>query len=133
MNDLYEREMMTLSKDTIYAAKAALRAGLENTQELLIEHDAALGRTTRKNRFIADNYETDIHNMQLAIQSLEAAQWQKEAYGPLATPVIDNLACLVRRLAYAWRKEHGESSLTERALQYLEAQGLGPTVLRSKK
>jgi hypothetical protein len=77
MMGLYEREMVTLPKDAIYAARAALKVGYDNTEELLIEHDERLGRTTRKNRFIAENYEADMRSMSLAIQSLEVDQWQK--------------------------------------------------------
>lgn len=37
-----------------------LQIGLEATQELLIVHDAELGRTTMKNESTAERYESDI-------------------------------------------------------------------------
>jgi len=78
MNDLYEQETVTLPKDVIYAAAAALKAGLDNTEELLIEHDDRLGRTTRKNRLIAENYEADIRNMKRVIEDLRRDAWLKD-------------------------------------------------------
>lgn len=38
----------------------ALEAGLEHTQTVLAEHDASLGRTTRKNQSWAETLEKDI-------------------------------------------------------------------------
>jgi hypothetical protein len=78
MNDLYEQETVTLPKDVIYAAAAALKAGLDNTEELLMEHDAARGRTTRKNKFIAEVYEVDMHNMKRVIEDLRRDAWLKD-------------------------------------------------------
>lgn len=66
----YQPETWAMLKDTIYAARTALEAGLENTQELLIEHDASLGRTTRKNRFTAERLESEIRAMKSALEKL---------------------------------------------------------------
>lgn len=44
----------------------ALNAGIENTQELLDQHDQALGRTTPRNKRWAEQLEEDIKEMQLA-------------------------------------------------------------------
>ena len=67
----YEPECWWMKKDTLYAVAAALRDGLENTQELLINHDASLGRTTRSNRTTAERLESEIAKMELAIESLK--------------------------------------------------------------
>lgn len=66
----YQPETWAMRKDTIYAARSALKVGLENTQELLIEHDASLGRTTRKNRFTAERLEGEIRSMQSVLEKL---------------------------------------------------------------
>lgn len=80
----YQPECWAMKKDTICAARAALEAGLENTQELLIEHDASLGRTTRKNRFTAERLESEIHDIRRAISSLSGPD------GEFASPTNDN-------------------------------------------
>lgn len=41
----------------------ALQAGLEYTQELLIKHDIELGRTTRSNKWVAEQMEKDIQKI----------------------------------------------------------------------
>jgi|JI7StandDraft_1071085.scaffolds.fasta_scaffold307018_2 hypothetical protein len=58
--------------------KALLEVGLENTQCALIEHDANLGRTTRKNREWAETLEEDIKKMRLAIGHLH----ERTIFGP---------------------------------------------------
>ena len=68
----YAPECWWMKKDTLYAVAAALRDGLENTQELLINHDSALGRTTRSNRTTAERLESEIAKMELAIEGLRA-------------------------------------------------------------
>jgi hypothetical protein len=59
----YEPEMWTCRKDYIYAAIHAIGNGLEYTNMCLIEHDAALGRTTSKNKTWAEKMEADIRQM----------------------------------------------------------------------
>ena len=61
----------TLNKDKVEAARTALRAGLENTQELLNDYDARLGRTTRSNRHTAERLEGEIREMKSAIDALD--------------------------------------------------------------
>ena len=56
--------------------RRAIEAGLENTQGALLEHDAALGRTTRKNRTTAEMLERDIENMQTALSLLPNGKTQ---------------------------------------------------------
>jgi len=49
----------------------ALHIGLENTQELLANHDIQLGRTTRSNRATAERLEGEIRQIQEAIELIE--------------------------------------------------------------
>ena len=58
-------------KDSVYAAQEAIRAGIENTQELLADHDVRLGRTTRSNRYTAERLEGEIRQMQAALDGLQ--------------------------------------------------------------
>lgn len=64
--------------------RRALEAGLENTQGALLEHDAALGRTTRKNRTTAEMLERDIENMQTALSLLPNAADHARPLGAVA-------------------------------------------------
>ena len=59
----YEREMWTLPKDYIYHAIESIQVGLEYAQETLIKHDIELGRTTRSNKFVAEQIEQEILKM----------------------------------------------------------------------
>ena len=68
-NQYEECWMMKLS--TIKSVRAALTAGMENTQELLINHDIALGRTTRGNRYTAERLEFEIRDMKACLELLE--------------------------------------------------------------
>jgi len=67
----YQPECWAMKKDTIYSARHALEAGLENTQELLVDHDVMLGRTTRSNRYTAERLEGEIREMKCAIEALK--------------------------------------------------------------
>lgn len=67
----YQRESWWMLKDTIYAARTALQAGLENTQELLAKHHVELGRTTRGNRYTAERLEAEISQMKSVLADLE--------------------------------------------------------------
>lgn len=49
----------------------ALEMAEENARELLAEHDASLGRTTRKNRYTAELYEYAIRESAALRQRLE--------------------------------------------------------------
>jgi len=67
----YQPESWSMLKDSIYAAQTALSAGIENTQELLADHDVRLGRTTRSNRYTAERLEGEIRQMQSALDGLQ--------------------------------------------------------------
>lgn len=67
----YKPESWSMLKDSIYAAQDAIRAGIENTQELLADHDARLGRTTRSNRYTGERLESEIRQMQAALDGLQ--------------------------------------------------------------
>jgi len=58
-------------KDSIYAAREAIKIGIENTQELLADFDERLGRTTRSNMFTAERMEREIESMRQAITDLQ--------------------------------------------------------------
>lgn len=67
----YLPESWSMLKDSIYAAQEAIRAGIENTEELLSDHDVRLGRTTRSNRYTADRLEGEIRQMKVALDGLQ--------------------------------------------------------------
>ena len=67
----YPLECWSMKSDTICAVRTALEAGIENTQELLIDHDQRLGRTTRSNRHTAEMLEGDIREMKSAFEKLK--------------------------------------------------------------
>lgn len=58
-------------KDSIYAAQAALRIGIENSQELLAKYDVEFGRDHRSNRLRAEQMEREIAEMKLALGGLD--------------------------------------------------------------
>ena len=62
----------TIAHSQLVEWKELLEIGLENTQSALIEHDAVLGRTTRKNREWAETLESDIERMKVAVQRIHA-------------------------------------------------------------
>ena len=49
----------------------SLEAGIENTRELLVDHDERLGRTTAKNRFTAERMEKEISKMEKSLGYLK--------------------------------------------------------------
>jgi hypothetical protein len=67
----YQPESWSMLKDSILAAQEAIRSGIENTQELLADHDVRLGRTTRSNRHTAERLEGEIRQMQAALDSIQ--------------------------------------------------------------
>ena len=83
----YMPENWSMLKDSIYAATDAIRAGIENTQELLIRHDIDLGRTTRSNRYTAERLELEIAQMQRALEGLSKPNGQ--AFGA-NSPIAPN-------------------------------------------
>lgn len=66
----YQPESWWMLKDSIYAAQAALRIGIENSQELLAKHDVELGREHRGNRLAAERMEREIAEMKIALEGL---------------------------------------------------------------
>ena len=69
---LYVVERWTMTKDSICAAAAALRVGIDNTRELLSDHDVRLGRTTKSNRLTAERLETEIIQIESALDGITA-------------------------------------------------------------
>jgi hypothetical protein len=67
----YIPEIWRIEKDLVYKLIPALEAGLENTQSVLVEHDAALGRTTAKNKMWAEILEREIRGMEDCIKQLK--------------------------------------------------------------
>ena len=67
----YQPESWSMLKDSILAAQEAIRSGIENTQELLADHDVRLGRTTRSNRYTAERLEGEIRQMKSALDSIQ--------------------------------------------------------------
>lgn len=68
----YIPEIWNVPKDVIYAAIPAIESGLNYARESLSEHDASLGRTTRKNRATAELMEKDIRSMEEALKQLRS-------------------------------------------------------------
>lgn len=56
----YQPETIAIPISELENIIDALEAGLEHTQTVLSEHDASLGRTTRKNKRWAESLEKDI-------------------------------------------------------------------------
>ncbi|NCA94154.1 MAG: hypothetical protein EOM84_03135 [Sphingobacteriia bacterium] len=67
----YQPEMWTIAKDHIYAAISAIQIGLENTEELLVDHEEKVGRTTRKNRLEAERLEKELDQMKSTLIGLQ--------------------------------------------------------------
>lgn len=63
-----------LSESTLSLIKTALEAGLEHARTALIEHDRALGRTTRKNELWAEVLERDVTHLEESLNLLSVHQ-----------------------------------------------------------
>jgi Ribonuclease G/E len=48
-----------------------LESGLESTEELLIQHDVNFGRTTKKNKMLANILESEIERTKTVIKQLK--------------------------------------------------------------
>ena len=70
----YVPEVWSVKKDAIYAAIHAIESGLEYARQSLTDHDAALARTTHKNRTWAETIEGDIRQMENARDLLPVRQ-----------------------------------------------------------
>ena len=65
-----EPEMWIVPKGTISEVYQSLELGILYALEVLANHDAALGRTTRKNKLAAEAVERDIEQMRKALEAL---------------------------------------------------------------
>ena len=71
MIELYRPEYYSLDKSDIYAAREALRNGIEYSEELLAKKDWELGREHKSNRETAERIERDIAMMRMALIKLK--------------------------------------------------------------
>ena len=72
MNDqTYVPEMWVVSKDAIYAAREALKIGIEHANDLVNLHDITAGRFTKSNLARAICIEDAIKQMEDAIEGLK--------------------------------------------------------------
>jgi len=67
----YIPEIWSIKKDLIIKTIAALELGLENTQEVLYDHDARLGRDMNKNKRWAEILEGEIRDIKDCIKELK--------------------------------------------------------------
>lgn len=67
----YQPETIAIPTLELQNIVDALEAGLEHTQTVLAEHDASLGRTTRKNQSWAEHLEKDIEFLEARISMLK--------------------------------------------------------------
>lgn len=70
--EVYQPEIWSIKKDLIIKTIAALELGLENTQEVLIDHDTRLGRDWAKNKVWAEILEGQIKDIQDCIKELKS-------------------------------------------------------------
>lgn len=99
-------------KDSIYAARTALSAGIENTQELLADHDVRLGRTTRSNRYTAERLEGEIRQMQAALDGLQNPNGCPYGENPEMRAIIYEVSTggYTPMQAHLWLKSHPENA-----------------------
>lgn len=62
----FSPEFWEMDKSAIYNARTAIEVGIENTEELLLDHEVNYGRTTRGNRMTAERLEAEIRQMKSA-------------------------------------------------------------------
>lgn len=67
----YQPETVSIPKLEVENIIDALKAGLEHTENVLIDHDNTLGRTTRKNELWAKQLEKDIEFFKTRIKLLK--------------------------------------------------------------
>lgn len=66
----------SMLESSILAAQAAISVGIENTEQLLAEHDINLGRTTRGNRYTAERLEGEINQLKSALDGIRESNGQ---------------------------------------------------------
>ena len=67
MNSYYEPLMIQIPEQDLRNILDCLESGLESSQELLIQHDVNFGRTTKKNKMLADILESEIERTKNSI------------------------------------------------------------------
>lgn len=67
----YQPEILAIPKPEVENIIYSLELGLENTQTVLAEHDASLGRTTKKNKSWAETLEGDIEFIKSSLAFLK--------------------------------------------------------------
>ncbi len=78
----FQPEKWQVDKNTLRSTIDALRSGLEHTNAALIEHDANLGRTTRKNKSWAETLESDIRLIEDCIKKLKLVEVENSTHYP---------------------------------------------------
>ena len=73
MNSYYEPLMIQIPEQDLRNILDCLESGLESTQELLIQHDRNLGRTTKKNKMFAEMMESEIERTKTVIKQLKSS------------------------------------------------------------
>lgn len=71
-SEKYRPTYWSVDKSIICSAIAVIKSGLDYAESALVEHDSALGRTTRKNRTWAETIEGDIREMKKVLTQLGA-------------------------------------------------------------
>lgn len=66
-----EQVMIQISLELANHIKSTLKDSLGNAVELLQIHDDSLGRTTKKNKLVAEMYDCEIHDLEFLIATLK--------------------------------------------------------------
>src|SRR6478736_4457894 len=70
----YQPTYYKIEKSLLYSSITALEAAIENTDHCLAIHDSEHGRTTIKNRKIAEMFEEEIRTMKQSLDGLKIIQ-----------------------------------------------------------
>lgn len=71
--EVVQPTFVSVDQEILRAAVIAIANGIETTVSMLTDHDASLGRTTRKNRQWAETLEDDIRAMRRVKHNLRSA------------------------------------------------------------
>ncbi len=71
MNYFYEPVTISIPEQDLRNILDCLESGLESSQELLIQHDVNFGRTTKKNKMLANILESEIERTKSSITLLK--------------------------------------------------------------
>lgn len=88
-------ERRAIALENLNAVREALQIGLENTEQVLTDHDIKLGRTTRSNRLTAERLEAEVKSVQETIKLLEPC------CASSLSPTLEEMAEALRK-AIAW-------------------------------